>query len=275
MGNFYNDDTWRSLWSKEFDLPKQVEYHLSTRHAFYGLLNKSILSLGCSNDIRVLEVGCGTAIDSCILANMNKARIFCLDLFYPAIKLAKKIATELNVHLAFLNCDAQRVCFKDKSFDLIFSQGVLEHFHDVSLMMEEQVRLLKDYGILIIDVPQTYTLYTIFKKKKVKNGTWPYGWETQFSYGDLIRLGRKYSLEAIGVCGHEYDSHVRFFNFALFRNIIKRLQKKNPWREFILFKKIDSAYDAIWDLLEKKWGHYFLVNIAVAFKKKKVALKVN
>lgn len=268
--NVCNKEAWRSVWAREFNLSKEVEYHLSTRQPLYELFDRSIAALPNNNGFRVLEIGCGTAIDSCLFGKKYKnSQIFCLDIFYPAVKLAERIAEDLDVSLNLLNCDAARTCFKDNSFDLIFSQGVLEHFRDITPAMKEQVRLLKDNGILIIDVPQTYTLYSVFKHRMMKKGTWLIDWETQFSYRDLVKLGMRYSLEAIDVCGHEYDSNVRFFNFVLFRNIIKRFQRVNPWRESLLFKKLDLTYDSIWNALEKKRGHYFLVNIAVAFKKKK------
>lgn len=262
-------EVWDSAWAKEFKLSKEIDYHFSTRKPFYKFLNKSILSLiTVRNAINILELGCGTAIDSCVLARNNRVRIFCMDLILPAIQLARRISKEFGVHINFLNCDANGISFKDKSFDLIFSQGVLEHFHNISLVMQEQVRILKNDGILIIDVPQVYTLCTLFKHWRIKKGTWPYGWETQFSYRDLINLGNRYGLEAIDVCGHEYDSYARFFNLSLFRNIIKRFQDANPMRNNLFFKKIESCYDEFWGILEKKYGHYFLVNIAVAFKKR-------
>ncbi len=268
--NKINQQTWDHLWEKGLDLSKEIQYHTSTRKPLYELLNDSVGILSKNEDLKILEIGCGTAIDSCIFAsNTKRSKFFCLDFFYSALELANKISKKFNVKLHFLNSDAGNISIKDKTFDLIFSQGVMEHFRDPSFMMKEQVRLLKDEGILVIDVPQAYTLCTIIKHIKIKKGTWPYGWETQFSYRGLASLGAKYGLEAIAVCGHEYDSHVRFFNLALFRNIIRRLQKVNPLREYSIFKKIESGYDRFWNMLEKKWGHYFLINIAVAFKKKK------
>lgn len=261
-------DTWHSCWEKDFNIAKEIDYHLNSRGPFYELLNRNIRSFGNKKDLKILEIGSGTAIDSCIVSKMNGITVFCLDLFYSALKLAEKIAKDFSANLIFINSNVNKICFKDKSFDLIFSQGVLEHFRDYSLVMKEQVRLLKDGGILVIDVPQAYTLYTIVKHRKIKKNTWPFGWEIQFSYRDLVSLGTRYGLEPIDVCGHEYDSNVRFFNLALLRNIIKRMQKKNPLRQHTFFKKIESAYDSIWNILERKWGHYFLVNIAVAFKKK-------
>ncbi|MDD4953561.1 MAG: class I SAM-dependent methyltransferase [Candidatus Omnitrophica bacterium] len=260
---------WQYIWQKDFDLDKEMAYHVSTRRPLYDLLNKGIASFSAPGGANVLEIGCGTAIDSSITAcaNLGKAKFFCSDFFLSALQLAGKISALRKAPLRLAASDAQRICFKDNSFDLVFSQGVLEHFRDVSPLMKEQVRVLKKGGILIIDVPQTYTICTLVKHYKIKKGRWPYGWETQFSYPDLLRLGKRYGLRSIGVCGHEYDSYVRFFNMALLRNIIKRLQAISPLRERNIFKKIDASYDRLWGILEKKWGHYFLINIAVAFKK--------
>jgi len=240
----YND--WNSYWNKEskFDLSREMEYHFKTRQPFYKLLSRCIKSLDSgSNGLKILEIGCASAIDSAILAKENKdSKFYCLDLYQPALELARKVAEELGALINLIKADASKTNFADGEFDIVFSQGVLEHFQDVSPLMKEQLRILKPGGILIIDVPQTYTLYTLHKRGKVKKGLWPYGWETQYSYQGLKKLGREYGLEPIDVCGHEHELH-------LLRRII--------------------TCDKFWNFLEKKWGHYFLVNIAVAFKKNK------
>lgn len=263
------DSFWRYNWEKGLDISKEIDYHLLTRKPFYELLNRSITKhLDSSAALKILELGCGTAIDSCLLGSMNRVSIICIDLSYSALKLARQIAQKFSRTPAFFNCDINKVCFKDNSFDIIFSQGVIEHFRDASYVIKEQVRLLKDNGILVVDVPQTYTAYTIFKHRKIRKSLWPYGWETQFSYRDLVLLGEKYGLEVIDFCGHQHDSTIRIFNLNFIRNIVKRLNKINPWQKARFFSGIERAYDKLWNSLERKWGHYFLLNIAVAFRKK-------
>lgn len=89
--------------------------------------------------------------------------------------------------------------FADETFDVVFSQGVLEHFRDPDPVIAEQVRVMKKTGVLIVDVPQTYNPYTLFKKIRMWQGRWPYGWETQYSLPSLRKLARRHGLVATGV----------------------------------------------------------------------------
>jgi len=67
----------------------------------------------------------------------------------------------------------------------VFSQGVLEHFADPSAVMRDQVRVLKPDGVLVVDVPQKYNVYRLRKHAAMRAHRWPWGWETEYSVGEL------------------------------------------------------------------------------------------
>jgi len=70
----------------------------------------------------------------------------------------------------------------------VFHQGLLEHFRDPMPLLRENVRSLKKDGILLVDVPQRWHLYTAVKHALIAAGRWFAGWETEFSIGELTRL---------------------------------------------------------------------------------------
>ena len=76
---------------------------------------------------------------------------------------------------------------------------MLEHFRDPIVIMKEQKRVLKKGGLLVIGVPETYSLYTIKKQIQIRQGTWFAGWETQYSAGQMRRMAKKVGLKVVAI----------------------------------------------------------------------------
>ncbi|MBT4291670.1 methyltransferase domain-containing protein, partial [bacterium] len=85
--------------------------------------------------------------------------------------------------------DALAKPFAENSFDIVFHQGLLEHFRDPLPLLVEDLRVLKPGGHLVVDVPQTFHYYTVGKKILIAMGKWFAGWETQFTPAQLERVG--------------------------------------------------------------------------------------
>ena len=84
--------------------------------------------------------------------------------------------------------DITRLPFRDGSFQVVFHQGLLEHFRDPRPLLVENARVVRSGGRLVVDVPQTWHLYTAMKKVLIAFGAWFAGWETQFTVGQLETL---------------------------------------------------------------------------------------
>lgn len=102
----------------------------------------TVLDFGCGNGQFLQEVGgmigegMGVDLDDQLIAN----------------------ATRLNTcaNVRYLQADARAgLPFPDKSFDVIVALGVLEHVGPEEPFIREFLRLLKDDGRLVIDVPST------------------------------------------------------------------------------------------------------------------------
>src|SRR5208282_4520175 len=127
---------------------------------------------------RVLEIGCGTAIDSHYLSGkFNSVAFWASDVSREAVAVANKTGELLGSKVNLTVADVKSMPFDDGFFDIVFSQGVMEHFKDPLPAIKEQLRVLKSDGYLIIDVPQKYNPYTIYKHRRLKEGIWEYGWE--------------------------------------------------------------------------------------------------
>jgi SAM-dependent methyltransferase len=151
---------------------------------------EQILAQGPVRGRRVLEVGAGSGRDSVALASEG-AITFILDYSMASLETARRVAQRHGVRPHLIRADALRLPFKEGTFDVIFHQGLLEHFRDPMPLLNENVRALKTEALLLVDVPQRFHAYTVLKKAMIATGTWFAGWETEFTIGQLERLMRR------------------------------------------------------------------------------------
>jgi len=155
----------------------------------------------------VLEVGCGSGVDAVELARRG-ARVTAVDFSDRALDTARQNALEASAALRLVRADAHRLPFADGVFDIVYSQGVLEHFPDIRPAFHEQLRVLRAGGYILVDVPQRYTLYTVLKHRAIRRGTWFAGWETEYSVGDLRRLFAGAGVAVVSAYGRDYSPQI-------------------------------------------------------------------
>lgn len=163
----------------------------------------NMLAITSVKEKRILEVGAGMGGDSIYLAKKG-ASVTVLDFTKEALALIEGNARKAGVEIRTVQTDAQKIPFLDNSFDIIFHQGLLEHFKNPQELLEEQKRVLKPGGFLLVDVPQRYTTYTIKKHLLMLAGKWFAGWEREFSISELENLLRHVGLTPIKSYGWGY-----------------------------------------------------------------------
>ena len=139
---------------------------------------------------RILEVGAGTGRDAVALAAAG-AQVLTIDYVQGSLGLTQKAAAKAGADVAVVCGDGLGMPFPEGSFDVVFHQGLLEHFREPSFLLRENVRVLKPGGYLVVDVPQTFHYYTVGKQLLIAMGRWFAGWETQFTIGQLEKLSRE------------------------------------------------------------------------------------
>lgn len=164
---------------------------------------------------RILEVGSATGKDNIYLAKSG-AKAYILDYIPQPLQLASQIADRIGTKITPIQGDTFQLPFNDNSFDLVYSQGLLEHFREPLTLILEQKRVLKPSGLLLIDVPQKYHIYTILKHILMALGKWIPGWETEFTIGQLQNLLREADLDFV-------YSYGDWSNFSILRKSIKYL----------------------------------------------------
>ncbi|TMQ47563.1 MAG: class I SAM-dependent methyltransferase [Candidatus Eisenbacteria bacterium] len=173
---------WTRFWRER----AEIEDVYSTE----GRVVEEILAATPVSGKRVLEVGAGSGRDSVALAEAGAVAVL-LDYSMVSLEVARRVADAAGQRVHLVRADALRMPFRDGAFHVVFHQGLLEHFRDPLPLLRENVRALGPEGILLVDVPQRFHLYTVLKHFLIAVGKWFAGWETEFTIGELEGLMRK------------------------------------------------------------------------------------
>lgn len=174
---------WTRHWSK-------LEHNVPISHA--ELIQALFRAIHDPEAKGILEIGAGMGGDSIALAKAG-AKVYALDYTELAVRSIRAAARSERVVVYVIRGDALNLPFADATFDVVFHQGLLEHFHsrEQIILLGENWRVLKRGGIAIVDVPQKFSSYTLEKRKLIKRGDWFAGWETEFTPFGLKRLFRR------------------------------------------------------------------------------------
>lgn len=215
----------------------------------------------------VLEVGCGAGTEVNILKfRRPKTIALATDIVFDSAAAARSISGLFDQRIDVFVSDTMHLPLRDECANLVFSQGLVEHFPRPDRVVMEQSRVLRKGGFLIVNVPQKYTGYTVMKRRQMARSQWDLGWEREFSAAELRALSRGLRLRERAVLGYQYWRSWREPAFVL-RDLYEKFHRRNPLSDRPVFDFLRSVYEAIWLALEKKWGHMFMQNIVMVFEK--------
>lgn len=98
---------------------------------------------------KVLEIGCGNGADGVLFA-LAGADYVGMDLTETAVHATRRHFKTTGLNGQFHLGNAENLPFRDDSFDLVYSYGVLHHTHNPSRALDEVHRVLRTNGRAII-----------------------------------------------------------------------------------------------------------------------------
>lgn len=143
---------WNTFWAEYKnnirDNIEIKEYHTDLKQVIEKYEGK--------NDI--IEMGCGTGITSLILDEKFNRTL--LDYDEEIINFVKQLFVDKKQNATFITEDLFQNSLSDKSFDVVFNSGLMEHYNQSErfLAFKEFKRVLKYDGRIIIAVPNHYCL---------------------------------------------------------------------------------------------------------------------
>ena len=142
----------QKIWGDEYqELLRKKHFDVVDKYALADLaLIKKHFALRPGT--KFLEIGCGRARLALLLSQLG-AEVTGLDISPQAIKLAKEIFQENNLRGRFVVGDTENLPFGERSFDLVFGGGVIEHIANTQKAFGEIYRVLKKNGKLITTIP--------------------------------------------------------------------------------------------------------------------------
>ena len=218
---------WQKYWQSADHQPEVVHEEL-LRH---------LLSSVDIKGKKILEVGVGMGGDSLYLSEFG-ADVTVLDYSETALEKVGKSAEAKSLSIKTILADAKQMPFPDRSFDIVFHQGFLEHFSDPGEYLAEQCRILKSGGLLVVDVPQRYTTYTLKKHYQMKKGQWFAGWEREYSIAELKKLVTRHGFKVIDTYGWGYYGklhHLRYLKLGKWYDYIWQCIEKTPIKLYLNF----------------------------------------
>jgi ubiquinone/menaquinone biosynthesis C-methylase UbiE len=211
----------------------------------------------------ILEVGGGTGGNASWLAERG-ATVYLLDYSRNALQISRRASEIHGVELGLVRANGFFLPFPDGYFDLVYHVGVLHLFRKPAGFIQEQHRVLKQNGYLVVDVPQRFSPYTLWKRLLIRLKRWPYGaWETQYSFNQLEQLFRDSGFEPLTAYGRDYFPNLlgRLRNLQKIEGRLFRNGKGLPDRFW-------SSYRRLWERFERsRLGLYFLMDIGVVGQK--------
>jgi 2-polyprenyl-3-methyl-5-hydroxy-6-metoxy-1,4-benzoquinol methylase len=148
-----SDDVWQ--WKQNLEILEKG----GTLEPGVGLeeekeyIRKQMLSYyGSFEGLKVLGAGCGTGRIEAWMAS-GGANVVCLDHLPEAVQISRIHVERALCKGDFVVGDLERMPFRDGTFDLINSGGVLEHLHDLKIALSEYFRVTRPNGVIVVSVP--------------------------------------------------------------------------------------------------------------------------
>lgn len=184
---------WGFLYEVDFNEKLQSHWNQMLWRAF-----KQFIPEGC----KLLEIGCGSGKIAVQAARELGADAFGVDVDSQAIEYARRLANFVGVRTHFFPGSGFALPFADESFDVVVSEGVIEHFSHAQTiqMVAEHARVCRQGGRVLIAVPNLLNLPLTYHKLRTGKNYHAYPERSYTAWG-LAALMRRHGLRPLAYSG--------------------------------------------------------------------------
>lgn len=203
---------WNKNWESQLQIdPQEILNSRFTQEAYYCLKK----FIDDRKDKLILEAGCGTGRLCCLLAkDFSNSQVMGIDISLDSLKIANRLKEYSKIpNVSFEMGNLFRMSYPDNYFDVVFNEGVIEHYSINSKPnyvdgVSEMIRVAKKGGKIIVGVPNWYNFpHTLYKWILNKIGKkYIYGYERSFKHSGLLKLFSEFKLKEIEISAF-YPSH--------------------------------------------------------------------
>lgn len=156
-GNDPGRKTQQSHWDEAWSV--SVKPRLPSR-LNVGVLNVTrLLKRYVKPSCRYVEIGCAPGKLLVWVASELKANAVGLDYSEVGIRQCGALAKALKLEVDFHHEDIFRHSLNPKSFDVVTSFGVIEHFDNAAPIVKHHIDLVKPGGVALITIPNYGGIY--------------------------------------------------------------------------------------------------------------------
>jgi len=134
---------------------------------------------------RILDAGCGPALGTLFLETLADVEAYGLDISREALDEASRMASKYGCSLKRILADVRKMPFRNQSFNVVWNQGVLEHFEDPIAVISEMARVGR---IVFIAVPRKAPFRALIQRVKASLGLAANDTFYLYSRDDLVGL---------------------------------------------------------------------------------------
>src|SRR5688572_21009639 len=143
----WSQDPCGAEYDREHELGTREFFDSVERHRYteYAAWMPQLMGFDKFRDARLLEIGCGMGTD---LLQFARGGAHCtgIDLTPRSIEITRHRFQLYNADGAFMISDGEHLPFRDESFDVVYSNGVLHHTPDTAGAIREVHRVLRPGG---------------------------------------------------------------------------------------------------------------------------------
>ena len=149
--------SWYDIYLNEIKLKKNAKNYIEDKIRHKKVFISMLKKYGDKGAKKLIEAGCGTGIISSYIATKGYD-VIGIDIDEKILKLANSLAVDYfqnNEKIQFERRSIFEMNYEENSFDVSFSNGVLEHFSDdeITQTIEQQLYVAK---YVVIGIPTQF-----------------------------------------------------------------------------------------------------------------------